>query len=209
MHVSLCLSGKKKKWTTKTLSTQRIIPLRVPLHLCREKDLMVNEKNEYNTPSKKYNAFALTLQLKCIVYRFDCKPTHLPKPIYHFNQTQMKNNQQRVATNSISFLFKSEETPKEFVYHMPPGTKFSDILMDVQEVCQELHMSKRKVYNLRRAGILSFTSLSSDGKVYFFRQEIAAMLEANTVIGENSLMKKLGISGWLTGFTSFLSFFDF
>ena len=72
-----------------------------------------------------------------------------------------------------------------------------------------MHMSKRKVYNLRRAGILSFTSLSSDGKVYFFRQEIAAMLEANTVIGENSLMKKLGVSGWLTGFASFLSFFDF
>ena len=121
----------------------------------------------------------------------------------------MKNNQQRVATNPTSSLFKSEETPKELVYHMPPGTKFNDILMDVQEVCQELHMSKRKVYNLRRAGILSSTSLSGDGKAYFFRLEISAMLKANTVIGENSVMKKLGVSGWLTGFTSFLSFFDF
>ncbi|KAA9041454.1 helix-turn-helix domain-containing protein [Ginsengibacter hankyongi] len=120
----------------------------------------------------------------------------------------MKNNQQRVAGNSISSLYKSEETPKEFAYHMPPGTKFSDILMDVQEVCQELHMSKRKVYNLRRASILSYTSLSNDGKAYFFRQEIAGMLEANTVIGKNSLMKKFGISGWLTSITSFLSFFD-
>jgi hypothetical protein len=34
------------------------------------------------------------------------------------------------------------------------------------------------------------------------------MLEANTVMGKNSSMKKLGISGWLTGITSFLSFFD-
>lgn len=81
--------------------------------------------------------------------------------------------------------------------------------MDVQEVCQELNISRRKVYNLRRAGILSYTSLSDDVKIYFFRQEIAAMLEANTVIGKTSLMKRLGISGWITRITSFLSFFDF
>jgi hypothetical protein len=78
----------------------------------------------------------------------------------------MKNNQQRVAGNSISSLYKSEETPKEFAYHTPPGTKFSDILMDVQEVPGIAHEQAQGVQPAQ-GRYLIYTSLSNDGKAYF------------------------------------------
>jgi hypothetical protein len=65
--------------------------------------------------------------------------------------------------------------------------------MDAQDVATELKICKRIVTNMRKAGKLSYTTLNNgSGKLYYFRQEIAAMLESNTVIGKNSWMKKLG-----------------
>jgi hypothetical protein len=49
------------------------------------------------------------------------------------------------------------------------------------------------VSNLRRAGKLSYTTLDK-GKIYYFKQEIAARLKANTVIGKHSLVRKSGVN---------------
>lgn len=70
-----------------------------------------------------------------------------------------------------------QHTQKEIIYNLPPGTCFSDIYMDTQSVALELNFCKRTISNMRRSGKLSHTPLN--GKIYYFRQEIAGILEAN------------------------------
>ena len=78
---------------------------------------------------------------------------------------------------------------QDIKFFLPPGAKLSDIYMDAQDVSQELKISKRVVYDLRRAGKLSFCTLGiSGGKIYYFRQEIAAILHSNMVPAANSLL---------------------
>ena len=60
---------------------------------------------------------------------------------------------------------------------LPPGIKFDDIYMDTPQVAQELHISKRVVRNIRLSGKISFTK--PFGKIFYYRQEIAAIMEAN------------------------------
>lgn len=60
---------------------------------------------------------------------------------------------------------------------LPPGIKFDDIYMDAPQVAQELHISKRVVRNIRLSGKLSYTN--PFGKIFYYRQEIAAIMEAN------------------------------
>lgn len=67
--------------------------------------------------------------------------------------------------------------------------KFSDVYIDLAELCKELNFSKRVIANMRAAGELTFTTFSN-GKTQFFKQEIFAILQANTVIGKYSLMNK-------------------
>ncbi len=55
----------------------------------------------------------------------------------------------------------------------------------------ELSSSKRVISNMRTAGELSHTTLNR-GKSFYFKQEIAARLKANTVIGKYSLMNRPG-----------------
>jgi hypothetical protein len=75
-------------------------------------------------------------------------------------------------------------------------------------VTAELNVCKRIVTNMRKAGKLSYTTFDNTGKIFYFRQEIAANLKANTVIGKNSLMKKMGFNSWVTTSFSLLSLFD-
>ena len=65
----------------------------------------------------------------------------------------------------------------EVIFHLPPGVKFSDIYMDAQQVALELNYSKRTINNMRKRGKLSFTTMF--GKIYYLRQEIAAIFKAN------------------------------
>lgn len=67
--------------------------------------------------------------------------------------------------------------------------KLSDIYIDLGELCNELNFGRRVITNMRTAGELSFTTFSN-GKTQFFKQEIFAILQANTVISKNSLMNK-------------------
>lgn len=60
---------------------------------------------------------------------------------------------------------------------LPAGTKFNDIYMDASDVAIELKISKRLVRNMRASGKLSYTN--PFGKIWYFRQEIAEILEGN------------------------------
>lgn len=103
----------------------------------------------------------------------------------------MKKNEQPKPDASFTPLHKAAEPEQEFMFHIPPGVKFSDIYMDLQGACAELKVCKRIITNMRRAGKLSYTYLDEKGKIYYFRQEIAAILQANVVIGKNSPSARL------------------
>lgn len=70
-----------------------------------------------------------------------------------------------------------QSSTDQITFHLPPGVKFGDIYMDAPELAQELNLGKRTISNLRNSGKLSFTRLS--GKLFYFRQEIAEILEMN------------------------------
>lgn len=70
-----------------------------------------------------------------------------------------------------------KETGKNMKLVFPPGVKFDDIYMDASQVAQELNISKRVVRNIRMSGKISYTN--PFGKVFYYRQEIATILEAN------------------------------
>jgi len=70
-----------------------------------------------------------------------------------------------------------KETGKNMKLVFPPGVKFDDIYMDASQVAQELNISKRVVRNIRVSGKISYTN--PFGKVFYYRQEIAATMEAN------------------------------
>jgi hypothetical protein len=76
---------------------------------------------------------------------------------------------------------------QEIKFILPPGAKLSDLYMDAQDVAQELKLGKRVVYNLRRQGKLSYTTIN-DGKIFYIRQEIAAIMHSNMVPASNSLL---------------------
>jgi len=117
----------------------------------------------------------------------------------------MKTNQQVKSGSNLSSINETtEDAERNFFYHLPPGAKFSDIYIDAQGVAEELKICKRIVTNMRKAGKLSYTTLD-DGKIYYLRQEIAAMLKANMVIGKNSLLKNFRFNFWLATSASLFS----
>jgi hypothetical protein len=76
----------------------------------------------------------------------------------------------------------TEQPPaeKEFVYCLPPGTKFDDVYMDALQIQQELKYCPRSIRNMREEGLLSYTIFHK--RIYYLRQEIAGILVANTVM---------------------------
>jgi hypothetical protein len=80
---------------------------------------------------------------------------------------------------------------QEIKFILPPGTKLSDIYMDAQDLAQELKIGKRLIYELRREGSFSFTTLGIKGKVFYFRQEIAATLHSNKIAATKNLLAAL------------------
>jgi hypothetical protein len=57
---------------------------------------------------------------------------------------------------------------------------------------KQLNFCKRILNNMRKNGELSYTQLTRNGKVYYLKQEVAATLKKNIVIGKNSPLRKNG-----------------
>lgn len=86
-----------------------------------------------------------------------------------------EKNNSRPVSQSMAAIRKKTEIYLQLV--LPPGVKFDDIYIDASQVAQELHISKRVVRNIRIAGKISYTN--PFGKVFYYRQEIAGIMEAN------------------------------
>jgi excisionase family DNA binding protein len=71
---------------------------------------------------------------------------------------------------------KSRSKPVSVI---PAASKLNEVYMDVQQVAFELNISKRTIRNMRKSGKLSYTRLH--GKLFYFRRELAEILEANKV----------------------------
>ena len=90
----------------------------------------------------------------------------------------MKRNEKNNGKSIPHSIDASENEPKKNLKLVfPPGVKFDDIYMDASQVAQELNISKRVVRNIRMSGKISYTN--PFGKIFYFRQEIAGILEAN------------------------------
>ncbi len=96
------------------------------------------------------------------------------------NTVSTAPRKQPIAENEKPYL------QKEIIYNLPAGIRFSDIYMDTQSVALELNFCKRTISNMRRSGKLSYTTLN--GKIYYYRQEIAGMLEANKIMAARCLV---------------------
>jgi len=85
----------------------------------------------------------------------------------------------QTATKKMITKTADPQTPgdKPMKLLLPPGTKFNDIYMDASDVAFELKISKRLVRNMRASGKVSYTN--PFGKIWYLRQEIAEILEAN------------------------------
>ena len=79
---------------------------------------------------------------------------------------------------------------KKPAFSIPANSKLNEIYMDAQQVALELNISKRTIRNMRKKGNLSFTWLC--GKIFYFRLEIAAILEANKISQRDNIpMRKI------------------
>ena len=93
------------------------------------------------------------------------------------------------STAHISHL-KEQNMP---AFSIPPSSKLNEVYMDAQQVALELNISKRTIHNMRKRGKFSFTCLG--GKIFYFRLEIVAMLEANKISQKDIIsMRKINQS---------------
>lgn len=76
---------------------------------------------------------------------------------------------------------------------IPPGVALNDIFLDNQDMSEQLRLCKRVLNNMRKNGELSYTQFTKNGKVYYLKQEVAATLKQNIVIGKNSPLRKNGL----------------
>jgi hypothetical protein len=104
---------------------------------------------------------------------------------------------------------KPGSTLADFISGLPAGTKLSDIFLDTADLTAQLKYSKRTINNMRKAGKISHTCLEEKGKVFYFFQEVVAMLINNAVIGKDSPLKKQGFIKSVTTFTGLFSLLSF
>ncbi len=90
--------------------------------------------------------------------------------------------EEKIKTSTSSPVPLTEQTTheKKFIYHLPPGVRFDVMYMDGPQRNQELKYTLRTIRNMRKAGLLSYTTLHK--RIYYFRQEIAAILKENTIM---------------------------
>ena len=90
---------------------------------------------------------------------------------------------------------QSEEEMADLIsrLHIPLGVALNDVYLDTQDMAEQLRICKRGLNNLRKKGQISSTQLVPNGKVFFLKQEVAAILKQNIVIGKNSPLRKNGL----------------
>lgn len=76
--------------------------------------------------------------------------------------------------------------------HIPRGVALNDIFLDSQDMCDQLNVCKLVLNNMRKNGQLSYTQFTTNGKVFYLKQEAAATLLLHVVIGKNSPLRKKG-----------------
>ncbi len=94
-----------------------------------------------------------------------------------------------VNTNETANCLSPEELM--FTMVLPPGTNLSDFFITQQQLMEQVPAGKRKICNMRRDGILSCTYFG--GTPVFLKQEVAAMLKANLVIGKKSILRNMPV----------------
>jgi hypothetical protein len=117
----------------------------------------------------------------------------------------MKKKEQANPDPSLTYVHKQESSETGRMFKIPPGVEFSDIYMDAQEVSMALKVGKRVVTNARRAGKLSYTCLYKGGKIFYLKQEIAAMMEANIVKRKNITLNVNGLKSLIAAAISMAS----
>ena len=92
-------------------------------------------------------------------------------------------------------LIESEEETAELIsqLHIPPGMALNDIFIDQQEMSNQLGLCKRVLNDMRKNGELSYTNLKEKGKVFYLKQEVAAILKKNIVVCKKSPLRKTGL----------------
>jgi excisionase family DNA binding protein len=115
----------------------------------------------------------------------------IPKPIKMKNVSENKKKgitPDKRTTTLAPFMWGRKQD-----FSIPPGSKLSEVYMDAQQVALELNISKRTIRNMRKSGKLSYTRLH--GKLFYFRQELVAILEANKVPKKDHIaLKKINES---------------
>ena len=101
-----------------------------------------------------------------------------------------KKQKQDAATSNTQQVYRrtnQEEISFEMV--LPPGSSLNDFFITAQEVMDQLKVGKRKLANMRRDGLISYTYFGQT--VMYLKQELAAMLKARIVIGKKSILRNL------------------
>jgi hypothetical protein len=92
---------------------------------------------------------------------------------------EFQNKQTQKASIKPKSIVSVQSRGNTDFFSLPAGSKLNDLYMDAQQVAIELNISKRTIRNMRKSKILSFTKLYC--KIFYYRQEIAAILEANKI----------------------------
>jgi len=74
---------------------------------------------------------------------------------------------------------------------LPQGAALNDFFITAQEVMDQLRVGKRKLANMRRDGLISYTYFGQT--IMYLKQELAAMLKEQIVIGKKSILQKLKV----------------
>lgn len=85
---------------------------------------------------------------------------------------QQKTTSQKTVTQKRATTNRAQ--PTKIRLYLPPGTDLNDIFMDGQQVIQQLFIHKRTLLNWRTSGKISYTD--EMGKIFYFKQELAAMM---------------------------------
>gem|GEM_PF-3159580 len=103
-----------------------------------------------------------------------------------------KKQKQVATTGNTQQVYRSishEQISFEMV--LPQGAALNDFFITAQEVMDQLRVGKRKLANMRRDGLISYTYFGQT--IMYLKQELAAMLKEQIVIGKKSILQKLKV----------------
>jgi len=105
----------------------------------------------------------------------------------------MTKKQKQVATTGNTQQVYRSISHKQISFEMvlPQGAALNDFFITAQEVMDQLRVGKRKLANMRRDGLISYTYFGQT--IMYLKQELAAMLKEQIVIGKKSILQKLKV----------------